>query len=310
MALTLIEAAKIAQNKDKTYQAGIIELYAQSSDVLQFLPFTNISGNALAYNREEALPGVGFRGINEGYTESTGIVNPVTETLTIAGGDLDVDKFLVDTMGAEQRTIQEAMKVKALAGRWTKAFIKGDNETDPKEFSGIQTRIQGDQLISAGATSGGAALSLTKLDELIDLVDNPTHLLMNKTMRRRLTQAARNTSVGGFINYTVDAFGRKITTYNDLPILIVDKDNDYADILAFNEAASSGAATATSIYCVSFSEEGVSGIQNGGIDVRDLGEIQTKPVWRTRVEWYSGLAIFKGRSAARLRHIGDLAVVA
>jgi hypothetical protein len=304
MALTLIEAAKVAGKNGDTYKQGIIELYAQSSDVLQFLPFTNIQGNALKYSREEALPGVGFRGVNEGY------INPVTETLTIAGGDLDVDKFIVDTMGEEHRTIHEAMKVKALAGRWTKAFIKGDNETDPKEFSGLQARIQGDQLISAGSTANGTALSLIKLDELIDRVDNPTHLLMNKTMRRRLSAAARNGSVGGYITYTLDAFGRRVSSYNDIPILIVDEDNEGAQILGFTEAAASGTATATSIYCVSLSDDAVTGLQNGGIDVRDVGELDSKPVFRTRVEWYSGLAVFKGRSAARLRHIADAAVTA
>lgn len=308
--LTLIEAAKVAQNKGDTYLSGIIELYAQSSDILQALPFINIQGNALKYNREETLPGVGFRGVNEAYTESTGIINPVTEVLSIAGGDLDVDKFLIDTMGEDQRTVQEAMKVKALALRWTRAFIKGDTEVDPREFSGLQSRITGDQLLSAGSTSGGAALSLAKLDELIDQVDNPTHLLMSKAMRRKLTVAARSTSVGGNITYTVDAFGKQVTMYNDLPILIIDKDNEGNDILGFNEAASTGAATATSIYCVSLADDGVTGIQNGGIDARDLGELESKPAFRTRVEWYPGMAVFTGRSAARLRHIGNLAVVA
>lgn len=310
MALTLLEAAKDAANNGDVVRSGIIELYARSSDILQFLPFENIQGNALKYNREESLPGVGFRGINEGYTESTGIINPITETLVIAGGDLDVDKFIVDTMGMERRATEEAMKIKALAGRFTLAFLKGDNTTDPKELSGLQSRITGDQLISAGSTSGGAALSLAKLDELIDLVDEPTHLIMNKAMRRRLSAAARSTSVAGYVTYTTDAFGRQIMKYNDLPILIADKDNTYSDILPFNEAASSGSATATSIYAVSLTDEGVSGIQNGGIDARDLGELQTKPCYRTRVEWYPGMAIFKGRAAARLRHIGDLAVVA
>lgn len=308
MAITLVEAAKLTSGD--AVKSGIIELYARSSDILQFLPFENIQGNALKYNREESLPGVGFRGVNEGYTESTGIINPVTEVLSIAGGDLDVDKFILDTMGMERRSTEEAMKIKALAGRWTLAFLKGDNTVDPKEMSGLQSRITGDQLISAGATANGAALSLAKLDELIDLVDDPTHLIMNKAMRRRLTTAARTSSVGGYITYDVDAFGRQITKYNDLPILIADKDNTYADILPFTEAASSGTSTATSIYCVSFSEEGVAGIQNGGIDARDLGELESKPSFRTRVEWYAGMAVFKGRSAARLRHIGDLAVVA
>jgi hypothetical protein len=46
------------------------------------------------------------------------------------------------------------------------------------------------------------------------------------------------------------------------------------------------------------------------MDVRDLGELQTQPVSRTRCEWYSGLAIFQGKSAARLYDITDAAVVA
>lgn len=308
MPLTLVEAAKL--NEGDTVLSAIIELYARSSDLLTAIPFTDIQGNALKYNREETLPGVGFRGINQGYTESTGIINPVVETLAIAGGDLDVDKFLIDTMGPNQRSVQEAMKIKALGLAWTKAFIKGDNETDPTTISGIQARIAGTQLISAGSTSGGAALSLAKLDELVDLVDNPTHLLMSKAMRRRLTQAARAPSVSGYITYTTDAFGRKVTAYNDIPILIADKDETNTDIMGFTEAASSGAATATSIYCLSLSSDGVTGIQNGTISARDLGELEAKPAFRTRVEWYAGAAIFKGRAAARLRHIGDLAVVA
>ena len=75
MAVTLVEAAKQSQNP---IQSAIIEMYARSSDILAVLPFVTISGNALRYNREETLPGIGFRGVNEAYPESTGILNPVT----------------------------------------------------------------------------------------------------------------------------------------------------------------------------------------------------------------------------------------
>ena len=307
MAMTLIEAAKSSPNP---VQSGIIELYAQNSDILRTLPFNNISGNALRYNREETLPGVGFRGVNEAYSEDVGVINPVTEPLVIAGGDLDVDKFILTTMGADQRSVREAMKVKALAHRWTKAFIKGDNATEPREFDGLQIRLTGTQKIQAGSTANGSALSLAKLDELIDAVDNPTHLIMNRTMRRRLSAAARLYTVGGFLTYGLDEFGRQVASYNGLPILVVDQDSTGTDILAFDEAASSGTATATSIYCVSFGDGMFSGIQSGGVMVTDLGELDTKPVVRTRVEWYSGIALFHAKAAARLWSIGDLAVVA
>lgn len=308
MALTLLEAAKL--NPGDVIKNAIIELYAGSSDILMNLPFENISGNAMKYNREGSLPGVGFRGVNEGYTASTGVLNPLTEALVIAGGDLDVDKFIIDTMGANQRAVQEAMKVRALSLAWTQKFIKGDTASDPREFDGLQTRIVGSQIIDAGTTANGAALSLAKLDEAIDQTLNPTHLIMNKAMRRRLTQAARTYTVGGFITYDKDAFGRPLTKYNDLPILVVDLDNTQSSILGFTEAAASGTATATSIYVVSFGDGMLTGLQNGGIDVRDMGELQTSPVYRTRVEWYNGYGVFNGRAATRLRYIGDLAVVA
>lgn len=308
MALTLVEAAKL--HSGDVVRSAIIELYARSSDVLMVLPFEDITGNAYKYNREETLPGIGFRGVNEGYTESTGILNPQTEPLVIAGGDLDVDMFILKTMGEDQRSVQEAMKVKALALNWTLKFIKGDQASEPREFDGLQVRCTGNQLISAGATGGGAALSLAKLDELIDAVDDPQYLIMNKAMRRRLTAAARATGVSGYLTWTKDSFGRTVTMYNDLPILIVDKDNTNTDILGFTEASSSGGATSTSIYCVSFGEGKFTGLQNGAMDVRDMGELEDKPAKRTRVEWYNGMAIFHGRAAARLQHIGNLAVVA
>ena len=223
-----------------------------------------------------------------------------------------MDRFIVATMGANQRSVQEGMKVKALAHRWTLAFLKGDSSTDPREFDGLQRRIPvgSTQLIDAGATSGGDALSLYKLDTLISKGDNPNYLIMNKTMALRLAQAARTTTVGGFISWDPSEFGTRILAYNGIPILMVEEDSTGTAILPFSEAnPGGGTAASTSIYAVSFGDGGVVGIQNGQVDVRDLGELETKPVMRTRVEWYAGIAIFNGKAAARMRGIKDAAIV-
>jgi len=308
MALTLLEAAKLETGN--IMRQAIIELYAGSSDILTALPFESISGNALKYNRESSLPGVGFRGVNEAYTPSTGVLNPLTEALVIAGGDLDVDKFIIDTMGSNQRGIHEAMKVRALGLAWTAKFIKGNNQTDPREFDGLAIRVTGSQKIQAGTTANGSALSLSKLDEAIDQTLNPTHLLMSKAMARKFSAAARLQTVGGYITWDLGSFGNRVMSYNGLPILTVDLDNAGTAILPFTEAATSGTATATSIYIMSMGNDGLIGLQNGGIDVRDLGELETAPVLRTRVEWYNGLAIFNGRAVTRLWSIADSAIVA
>jgi hypothetical protein len=129
-------------------------------------------------------------------------------------------------------------------------------------------------------------------------------------MRRRITTAARNYQIGGFVTTTRDAWGRLVTNYNDLPILIVDLDNTGTAIIDNVEACTSGTATGTSIYVVSFGPGMLTGLQNGSMDVRDLGELQTSPLYRTRVEWYNGIAIFNGRAATRLWSIADAAVTA
>jgi len=309
MALTILEAAKL--NSGNVIRDAVIEIYAQNSDILRTLPFENIPGNAMKYNQEKTLPGIGFRGVNASWTAYTGVLNPKTESLVIAGGEIKVDTFIVDTMGEDQRAVQEAMKIKALALNFTLKFIKGDSVSQSKEFDGLQVRLTGDQLIAAGSTSLGDALSLLKLDELIDAVDDPTHLIMNKTMRRLLTKAARTTSVGGYVNYEQDEFGKRLTTYNDLPILIADKDNTDAQILPFTEACPGGGSTGTSIYCVNFSEGMLTGLQNEKeMIVEDLGKMQSEPSYLTRVEWYVSITLWHPRAAARLYGIKNAAVTA
>lgn len=308
MALTLLEASKLVSGD--VVRSGVIEMFARESEILRVLPFIDVPGGAYHYVQEGSLPGVAFRGVNQAYSESTGIVIPQVEALRIAGGDLDVDRAIIKMHGPGVRSMHEAMKVKALSLYMGKKFIKGDSTTDGLEFDGLQNRITGSQLIAAGSTNGGDALSLLKLDEAIDAVDFPTHLIMSKAMVRRLTQAARDTAVGGYITYSLDEFGRRVTRYNDLPILVVDHDDTGARVLAFNEVGPGGStATATSIYVVNFSEGMIQGLQNGIMEVMDLGQIDSAPVWRTRVEWLVGFATMHGRAAARLWGISDAAVV-
>lgn len=310
MGLTLLEAAK--RETGDVYRRGVIEMFARSSDILAAIPFETIAGNAYHYNLEHALPGVAFRGVNEAYTPSTGVINPKTEALTIAGGDLDVDVFIVKTMGGQgQRSAHEAMKIKSLSAAWTQKFIKGDSSTEPREFDGLQSRISGNQLIDAGATAGGDALSLLKMDELRDAVFDPNAFIASRAMRRRFRAAMSSSTVGGNILQERDDFGRPVLTYSGLPILTGYDANDNEAILPFDEASPGGGdSVSTSIYAVNFSEMGVIGLQSSEMQVRDLGELQTAPQYRTRVEWYVTIAILNGRAAARLRGIKDAAITA
>ena len=314
-ALTLIEAAKLAAAEGKQLRAGVIEMFARSP-ILGAIPWRTITGNAYQYNREGTLPSVAFRGVNEAYTGSVGVINQLVESLRICGGDLDVDTFILQTQGEGVRATHEAMKVKALAAELVRVIIKGDSTSQPREFDGWQARIPigSSQLITAGTTDAGDALSLAKLDEAIDAVVTPSALIMSKALRRRFSAAGRTTTVSGYVTYEINALGQRVTQYNGIPILVPYPDNGGTEPLAFDEqgdvGGTPGGSSSTSIYVVSFGDGLVTGLQSGPIQVRDLGELETIPAKRTRVEWFAGMAIEHGRAIARLGGISNAAIVA
>ena len=305
MSLTLLEAAKLAQTP---LERGVIEVFPRESQVLLRLPFLTVSSDSYKYNLEEALPGIAFRGIGESYTESTGTVNPQTETLAIMGGFSDVDRALVKTQGNLNniRAIHDGLKAKAAALKFTSKFFKGDSETDPKEFDGLEKRLTGNQLLDMGSSSGGDTLTLAKLDELIDAVQGgPDVLFMNKTLRRKVSALVR--AAGQAIETVSDAFGRQLTAYAGVPIGVIENDETDTAILGFTEAApGGGASVCSSIYAVKFGvKEYVGGLQCGTMDVIDMGLYSGGVVYRTLIEHIVGLAIWGPKSAARLRGISN-----
>ena len=305
--LTLHEASKLVDGDLK--RQAIIEMFAGSTDLMAALPLMDIPGNSYSYAQEAKLPSVGFRGYNQAYDASIGVVNPQSETLRIAGGELDVDTALVKTHGIGVRTRQEAMQVKAMGAKITAAFINGD-ASDGVSFDGLRARVNGYQLIAADETapSANGPLSLATLDEAIDRVDNPTHIIMSKRMRNLLSQAAKDKDVGGDLQWSKDDFGRRVGFYNDLPILVTEDDEAGEKIIDFNEAGPAGGTVSQSIYVVSFGDGKIVGLQNGIMDVRDLGEIDAQPVYRTRVEWLVAMAVMHGKAVARIWGITNAAI--
>ena len=104
---------------------------------------------------------------------------------------------------------------------------------------------------------------------------------------------------------------QQVQTYNGLPILICEDDEGaYQFCRSLKQIRGVVRQASTSIYVVSMGDGSLVGIQNDGISVRDLGELESKPVFRTRVEWFTSVACFSGKAMSRLRGIKDAAIVA
>ena len=307
MAMTLAEAALLSEND---LQRGVLETFVINSPVLDRIPLMPIEGNAYAYNQEDTLPGVAFRSVNEAYTESTGTVNQATESLVILGGDADVDKFIVQTRGNlnDQRAVQTAMKVKAASYKFQDTFFNGDVAVDPKGFDGLKKRLTGAQVIDADTNGMGPVAAghdfFDALDELIAAVPGgPDVLYANSSVIGKIWSSARRLGGAEFINEEMT--GKRVRTYNGIPLL--DPGSTAAGVSIIPQNETQGTSTASSsVYAVKWGQDegdqAVTGLTNGGVQVYDLGELQEKPAFRTRIEFYCGLAVF-GRGAARLRGV-------
>jgi hypothetical protein len=309
MAVTLAQAAVLSEN---TLARGVMETFVIESSVLDRIPLMTIQGNAYAYSKELALPGVAFRSVNEAYTESTGTFIQSSESLVILGGDADVDRFIVQTRGnlMDQRAAQTRAKVKAAAYKFQDTFINGDITVDTKAFDGLKKRLTGAQVISSG-TNGAAVVGngttdtmtfLDKLDELFGAVaGGPDVAYANRAVQSKILAAGRR--VGGSDMVGTDINGKRVVQWNGVPIVDIGTTAAGAQIIPQTEVQGSS-SVASSIYAVKFgndeTDQAVTGLTNGGVQVYDLGEVSDKPVYRTRLEFYCGLATFGGQAAARL----------
>lgn len=289
--MLIIDQAKLYTND--VLQAGVIETIARESAVLEKLPFMEIAGNSYKYNLEDALPTVDFRKVNTGYEANEGKIVQKTEGLVILGGDVDVDRFIAQVKGNinDIRAIQTQMKAKAVANTYTLKFFKGDADaTGEVEFDGLDNRLEASQVIQPknyDAEAGNGTLSIADLHQLLDLVEGGADVLyMSKKVRREIQALFEGQT--HYIQVGKDEFGRPVEMFGDVQIRTV----------------SDSILTGGDIYAVKFGVmSAVAGLTNGFVQVRDLGELDTLPVFRTRIEFYCGLAMFHPKAAARLKDI-------
>ena len=293
-----ISLAQSARMTNDVLQAGVIEVLATESKLLQLLPFMNVQGSGYTYNIEKNLGSAQFRKVNGGYTIGAIETIPVTERIVILGDEAVVDTYqiAVESDINNLMAIEVALRTKAIAHKFEKCFIDGGKATDAgvpseskaNEFVGILTRYTE----TAPANIPSEALPMFKaqviektedliadLDTLLDMVAGGADcLIMNKKTRRQLTAKGR-----AFCDYRQGEFGTQFVQYGGVDIVDVDGDLLADDVII---AARFGA------------KEAVCGLQNGGVRVTALGEMEVQPQLKTRIEWFVGLAVFNPKTVA------------
>jgi HK97 family phage major capsid protein len=290
MALTLAEASKLSND---VLLVGVIETIIKDSPILQVLPFIEIVGNGLTYNRESTAATASFYDVGDTWTESTPTFSQVTATLKIMGGDADIDNYLVATRSNVQDLEAAVIELKAKAVRdlFEQTFISGDSSTNPKAFDGIDKLCQSGQTLSMGVNGG--SLTLDKLDELVDTVKGgkPELLLMSRRSRRIINKLGR--TAGTFLESDRDQFGQMVQYYDGIPLGV-------SDYIPDNQTVGTSTDCST-IYALQFGEGALAGLTGpGGLQVERVGSLEQKDASRSRIKWYTATALFNTLKLAKL----------
>ena len=297
--ISLVQSARMTND---VLQAGVIEVLATESKLLQLLPFMNVAGSGYTYNIEKNLGSAQFRAVNGGYTNAAIETIPVTERIVIMGDEAIVDTYQIAVHSDINNlmAIEVQLRTKAIAHKFEKCFMTGGtasgsgvpSETAANEFVGIITRYvnnipeQADkrddlQKIMAAQTFKAKDPEdlIGDLDLLLDMVAGGAEaLIMNKKTRRKLTAKGR-----AFCDYRQGEFGTQFLQYGGVDVVDVD-----GEILADDYI----------IACRFGSKEAVCGLQNGSVRVTALGEMESQPQVKTRIEWFVGLAVFNPKTVA------------
>ena len=305
-SVTLAESAKLSLNM---LLSGVIENVITINRFYQLLPFAEIEGNALAYNRENALGDVQYAGVGGSITaKAAATFTQVTSSLTTILGDAEVNGLIQATRSNinDQKAIQIASKAKSLGRKYQDGLINGDGTGD--SFQGLLSLVDPTQTITANAGAGnGDVLTFAYLDQLIDLVTDKDgqvdYLMMHARTLRSYLALLR--ALGG--NAASDIMtlpnGEQVPAYRNIPIFR----NDYIPI-----AQTQGSSTnCTTIFAGTLDDgsmsHGISGLtamnEGAGMQIDEVGISETKDETITRVKWYCGLALFSLKGLAALKAV-------
>ena len=314
---TLVEFGKLAEVKKDKLLDSVARTLIQESQPMKYIPWETIGLLYRKLIRIQALPSVSRRKLNSAWTATTGTTEVLSEGLSIVGGNIDVDKELVEGNQTieDVRALQQYMKVQALAYDFNDQFINGAVISDEDTFDGLKARcdradMSAQKLVSATTTnlitdSQAHALDfIGEMDRLFDALDghSPTFLVTNGVGLRKITQALR---IAGVLKTDRDNFGQLVILWGDAPIYDMGVQADQSTKIMGDEAIGGGAWSSGnyyfSIYAVKIGEgTHFWGIQKHKLEVKDAGLLEDMVTYRTNVNWPVGLACVNKRSIARL----------
>ena len=301
--ITLAEASKLSLDD---LVVGVIENIVTVNPIYNVMPFTDIDGNSLRYNREKTLGDSQALAIGGTITaKAASSYKQKNAGLTTLIGDAEVNGLIQSQrVGGDQVAMQIASKAKSVGRLWQSLMVNGDSAA-PEEFDGLDAII--DEIVTEADNAqidiDGANVPFTfeSLDQLLHQVKSKDgqvdFLMMNEGQIRKLRALQRG--LGGAQPEYVEVAGVNVASYAGVPVYR----NDWID-----NAGSPGGFT--SLYAGNFDDgsqkvgvSGLTSVNNMGIHVQSVGAAETKDEDIYRIKFYSGFAAFSELGIARLKNV-------
>lgn len=331
---SMVEEIELAENpRARAVLRGILE----PGEVWDKLPVKKVSSLEVRNRRWKSLPTPKFAHIGDSYGSGGGKTEAISFGLKVLGHDLDIPKVFDEETDhiVDPKALQTEMVLTGLSYLLNYQMFNGDEASTPAGFDGLK-RISADMLPRQNIDASAFAPSqpATFLDLRNGGADSATrHAFLDILAKahRRLESDGRNTGPTtsfpsalmvmnensydlvesmirreGLLRVTTDQFDRTVNQWRNMPFVNAGfADMDGATYVIANDHDVPGAATpTTSIYFLLLDPDKHIGVlQTRGLDVRKIGELQTGPNIRYRIDWTLGLVVWGKRSLVRVRNL-------
>lgn len=312
-SVTLVESAKLSQDM---LIAGVIESIVTVDRFFEILPFLEVEGNALAYNREATMGDVENLAVGGTIVaKAAATFTKVTTSLTTIIGDAEVNNLIQTTRSnfTDQKAAQVMSKAKNIGLTYRDQYINGTGASDTVQgLISLVAAAAASQTLAPSGRDGGAGtngdqLTFLVMDELIDIVKDKNGIVdyfqMNSRSIREFFVLLRAQG-GASIQETITLpSGATVPGYRGVPIFR--NDNIPIDqTVGSNTAASQVFAGTLDDGSNSVGISGLTAVGESGIRVSEIGEHQSKDESITRVKFYCGFALFSELGVATATGIG------
>lgn len=283
----------------------IVNVFAMEYIVNALMVYSgNVSGFFYPWNVADTLPTVSPRDFNVEFVADFGKSSNYMVPWKNYGGVLKVDKALKkgNPAGAQRQML---MQLQAIAKKWAQDIFSGTGGTSMTGINLMLNQFFPGQVIDAGSTASGDLLTLSMMDDAMDLISNPTAIYCTKTMRKRLNALARDATKHN-INFGIDQFGVPVMTYNKVPVYVMQDEMTSGDLLSTAEIDGADTNSDTSsLYVIRHAEDGVHAFTPDPQSVITVTEESRDNFDQSRLEKNAAIVVETPRSAVRIRYLKE-----